>query len=324
MAVYTEGKLVTVFGGSGFVGRHVVRALAKRGWRVRVAVRRPDLTNFLLPQGVVGQIHSIQANLRYQESIVRAVEGVDSVVNLVGILSERGAQRFSEVQHIGSERIAKACLNAGISNLVQVSAIGANSNSESIYARTKSLGEQSVLKSVPDAIVIRPSIIFGSDDSFFNKFGEMMRLSPCLPLIGGGVTKFQPVFVGDVAEAICRSLERQVDPGTVLELGGPEIRTFKECLEVLLQVTNRRRVLIPIPFGVAKIMGHVLRFAPGSPLTADQVKLLENDNIVSNSANEEGRTLEGIGIAPQSLSTILPTYLWRFRPHGQFEQNKPA
>ncbi len=324
MSSAPKGKLVTVFGGSGFVGRHVVRALAKRGWRVRAAVRRPDLAEHLQPLGTVGQIQAIQANLRYRWSVDRAIQGADAVINLVGILSESGAQTFSAVQDFGARAVAEASRSAGISTVVQMSAIGADPDSRAAYSRTKAAGEAAVLETVPEAVIIRPSIIFGPEDEFFNKFGSMMRFSPMLPLIGGGETKFQPVFVGDVAEAIARSVEGKVAPGTTLELGGSEVKSFSECLELLLDITNRSRLLAPIPFSLAKPLGRIMQIMPGAPITADQVEMLKSDNVVSDAAKAEGRTLEGIGIEPQTLAAILPTYLWRFREHGQFERNRAA
>ncbi|MEP3275886.1 MAG: complex I NDUFA9 subunit family protein [Stappiaceae bacterium] len=319
-----RGKLVTVFGGSGFVGRHVVRSLAKRGWRVRAAVRRPDLAEYLQPLGTVGQIQAIQANLRYRWSVDRAVQGADAVVNLVGILSESGAQSFSAVQDFGARAVTEASRNAGVSTFVHMSALGADPDSRAAYSRTKAAGEAAVRETIPEAVITRPSIIFGPEDAFFNKFASMMRFSPVLPLIGGGETKFQPVFVGDVAEAIAQSVEGNVAPGTVLELGGSEIKSFRDCLELMLEITNRNRLLAPIPFGIAKPLGRLMQMVPGAPITADQVELLKSDNVVSAQAQAEGRTLDGIGIVPQTLAAILPTYLWRFREHGQFERNRTA
>lgn len=318
MAQDGNTKLVTVFGGSGFVGRHVVRSLAKRGYRVRVAVRRPDLAVHLQPLGNVGQIQLVQANLRFRWSIDKAVEGADHVVNLVGILFEGGGQRFDAVQAFGARAVAEAA-RAVKAKVTHVSAIGADKNSESDYARTKGEAEAAVLETVKDAVILRPSIIFGPEDSFFNKFADMARFAPALPLIGGGLTKFQPVYVGDVAEAIARSVDGTVEGGKVYELGGPDVRTFKQLLQEMLAVIERKRILAPLPFWAAKIIGSVAGIMPTPVLTRDQVTLLESDNIVSDKAKKDGRTLEGLGIEPTSMSAVLPSYLWRFRVRGQYQ-----
>ena len=319
-----SARLVTVFGGSGFVGRHLVRALAKDGWRVRVACRRPDLAGHLQPLGAVGQIHAVQANLRYRKSIAAAVQGADAVVNLVGILNESGRQKFSTVQAQGARFVAEEAAKAGITNFVQLSAIGANAQSSSDYARTKAEGEAAVLAAVPSAVVLRPSIIFGPEDQFFNRFANLARFTPALPLIGGGETKFQPVYVGDVAEAALKALDGKAKPGTVYELGGPETRSFKALLEYILTVTGRKRLLLPLPFALAKFKAGILECLPGKLLTVDQVILLETDNVVSAAAKAEGRTLEGLGIEPTSFEAIVPTYLYAFREHGQFASAKAA
>jgi uncharacterized protein YbjT (DUF2867 family) len=319
----TNTKLVTVFGGSGFVGRHVVRALAKRGYRVRVAVRHPDLANHLQPLGGVGQIQAVQANLRFRWSIDRAVQGADHVVNLVAILHEGGSQRFDALQDFGARAVAEAARAVGAS-LTHVSAIGADEGSESKYASTKALGEAAVLETIKSAVILRPSIIFGAEDGFFNKFATMARYSPALPLIGGGNTKFQPVYVGDVAEAIARSVDGALKGGKAYELGGSEVRTFKQLMEEMLTVIERKRLLVPVPFWAAKILGTVAGLLPNPILTRDQVTLLESDNIVSEKARKEGLTLEGMGITPQTLESVLPSYLWRFRVRGQFQKTKAA
>ncbi|MEX0344628.1 MAG: complex I NDUFA9 subunit family protein [Rhizobiaceae bacterium] len=316
-------KLVTVFGGSGFLGRHVVQELARRGYRVRVACRRPDLAGHLQPLGNVGQIHAVQANLRYRWSIDRAVEGADAVVNLVAILFETGRQTFDAVQDFGARAVAEAARAAG-APLVHISSIGADENSQAEYARTKGLGEKAVFETLPDAVIIRPSIIFGSGDGFFNKFANMARFLPVLPLIGGGETKFQPVYVGDVAEAIARAVDGEVAGGKIYEFGGPEVLSFRECLEKMLEVTDRKRWLVNLPFGLARLEAQFLQLLPKPILTVDQVKLLENDNVVSAEAEADGRTLKGLGITPSTVDAILPTYLWRYREAGQFTANKPA
>ncbi|HWJ72681.1 MAG TPA: complex I NDUFA9 subunit family protein [Kaistia sp.] len=319
-----RGKLVTIFGGSGFIGRHAVRALAKRGWRIRVAVRRPDLAGHVQPLGAVGQIMPVQANLRYRWSVDRAVEGADAVVNLVGILSENGRQTFGAVQSFGARAVAEAARGAGISTLVQMSALGAAANSESLYARSKAEGEAAALQTVPGAVVLRPSIVFGPEDQFFNRFANLTRFMPFLPLIGGGTTRLQPVFVGDVAEAIARAVDGTVAGGRVYELGGPEVKTFRECLELTLKEIERSRPLLPMPWGVARVQASIMEWLPNPMMTRDQLKLLETDNVVSPQAIAEARTLQGMGITPTSLAAVLPSYLVRFKPHGQFNDKRVA
>lgn len=315
----SNAKLVTVFGGSGFLGRHVVAALAERGYRVRVACRRPDLAGHLQPLGTVGQIQAVQANLRYRWSVDRAAEGADHVINLVGILFESGAQKFDAVQAFGARAVAEAARNQGAS-LTHISAIGADKNSETDYQRTKAEAEEAVLNTMPDAVILRPSIIFGPEDNFFNQFANMARFAPALPLIGGGHTKFQPVFVDDVAEAVARAVEGKLTGGMIYELGGPEVMTFRNVMERVLEVTGRKRILANIPFWMAKIQGKVMQILPNPLLTHDQVLMLEHDNIVTDAAKSEGRTLEDIGIQPTSTAAILPSYLWRYRAEGQFSE----
>ena len=316
-------KLVTVFGGSGFIGRHVVRALTKRGYRVRVAVRRPDLAFHLQPLGGVGQIQAVQANIRNRASVDRAVAGSDHVINLVGLLFEGGNQKFSTVHDFGARAVAEAARAAGVP-FTHMSSIGADPRSHSAYASTKGRAEAAIHGTLPDAIIIRPSIVFGPEDNFFNKFAGMARLSPFLPLIGGGHTKFQPVYVGDVAEVFARSVDGALTPGAIYELGGGEVLTFRQCLEEMLRVIGRKRMFVSIPFWIAKIQGSILGYLPKPPLTKDQVVSLQHDNVVSHAAKVEGRTLEGLGIRPQTIETILPSYLWRFRVHGQYSSQKPA
>eukprot|EP00873_Tetraselmis_striata_P025766 jgi/Tetstr1/446030/TSEL_033632.t1 len=319
-----NGKLVTVFGGSGFLGRHVVRALARRGYRVRVAVRRPDLAEHVQPLGAVGQIMPVQANLRHRWSVDRAVQGADAVVNLVGILYEAGAQSFDAVQTFGPRAVAEAARADGIDTVVHVSAIGADPESPSVYGRSKAMGEAGVFETVPEAVVFRPSIVFGPEDGFFNRFASMARMSPVLPLVGGGATRFQPVFVGDVAEAVAMAVDGQTARGTIYELGGPEIKTFRECLELMLEVIRRKRLLVTLPFSVARVQASVLQLLPNPMLTVDQVELLKSDNVVSEAAIADGRTLGGLGIEARTLMAILPTYLERFREHGQYDANRAA
>jgi uncharacterized protein YbjT (DUF2867 family) len=253
----------------------------------------------------------------------RAVAGSDHVINLVGLLFEGGKQKFSAVHEFGARAVAEAARAAGVS-LTHMSAIGADPRSHSAYASTKGRAEAAVHDTLPDAIIIRPSIVFGPEDSFFNKFAGMARISPFLPLIGGGHTRFQPVYVGDVAEVFARSVDGTLQPGNVYELGGGEVLTFKQCLEEMLRVIGRKRMFVSIPFWIAKIQGSILGYLPKPPLTRDQVLLLQHDNVVSNAAKEEGRTLEGLGIRPQTIETILPSYLWRFRSHGQYSSHTPA
>lgn len=320
----SDKGLVTVFGGSGFLGRHVVRALLKRGWRVRAAVRRPDLAGHLQPLGMVGWVQPVQANIRNRASVDRAVQGADAVVNLVAILSETGRQRFDAVHVFGARAIAEATRAAGIERLVHVSAIGADPDSPSAYARTKAQGEQAVRETIPGAAIMRPSIIFGPEDNFFNQFAGLARFLPALPLVGGGHTRFQPVFVGDVAQAIATAVEGGANSSTIYELGGPEIKTFRECLELMLREIDRKRLLVPLPWPLATAAASILQYLPGKLLTPDQVRLLRADNVVSEAALSDNRTLAGLGVAPTSLAAILPSYMVRFRPHGQFQRRHPA
>ena len=327
------GKLVTVFGGSGFAGRHVVKALAEHGWRVRVASRRPDLAFHLQPSGVVGQIHAVQANLRYADSVARALHDADAVVNLVGLLAEGGKQTFSALHVEGAKTVADAARAASITNFVQMSAIGADRDSSAAYGRTKAAGEAIVRETIPGAIVMRPSVVFGPEDQFFNRFAEMARLLPALPLIGGGASKLQPVYVRDVAEAVARALDGQAQPGAIYELGGPEIRSFKEILEFVLKTTGRHRPLINLPFSAAGAVAAVTEkvkslslvlFPAILDMTRDQVELLKHDNVVSAAAIAEGRTLRGLGIDPESYAVIVPVYLSRFRKTGQYASQRLA
>jgi len=317
MTAIPDDRLVTVFGGSGFIGRHVVRALARRGWRIRVAVRKPELAFHLQPLGRVGQIHAVQANLRYPDSVARAAEGADAVINLVGILHKSGQQTFDAVQAGGAEAVARATA-ANNARLIHFSAIGADADSKSDYARTKAAGESAALSEKPDAVVIRPSIVFGPEDHFFNRFAAMARVLPALPLIGGGKTRFQPVFVGNIAQAVEEAVEGRARSGTIYELGGPEVRTFEELMQLMLREIGRKRILMPIPFAIARMQAFFLEFMPKPLLTRDQVTLLESDNVVSADAVREGRTLQSLGITPTAMETVLPSYLVRFRRTGQY------
>jgi uncharacterized protein YbjT (DUF2867 family) len=314
-----QETLVTIFGGSGFLGRHVVRALAKRRYRIRVGVRRPDLAGHLQPLGRVGQIHAVQANVRYPESVENAANGSDVVINLVGILSERGRQRFAAVHVDGAGVIARTAARLG-ARLIHVSAIGADAASVAHYGQTKALGEVAVIEQSPQAVIFRPSVVFGPEDDFFNRFAALATISPALPLLGGGLTRFQPVFVGDVANAIAAATDGNTKPATVYELGGPEIKNFRELMEFVLATIERRRLLMPLPFAIAELQALFLQYLPKPPLTPDQVRLLRHDNVVSARAIEEGRTLPGLGIDPASIGAIVPSYLWRFRKTGQFRR----
>jgi uncharacterized protein YbjT (DUF2867 family) len=312
--------LVTVFGGSGFLGRHVVRALCKRDYRIRVAVRRPELAGHLQPLGKVGQIHAIQANLRYPASVEAAMRDSQVAINLVGILAEGGAQTFDAVQGEGAGAVAKAAAAVG-ARMVHVSVIGANENSESRYARAKAAGEKAVFSAIPSATVLRPSVVFGPEDQFTNRFAALARMSPALPLIGGGATKLQPVYVGDVAAAVADAVDGKTKAGATYELGGPEVLTMREIMEIILATTERNRMLVSLPFGLAKFKAMFLQFAPGAlKLTPDQVTLLRSDNVVSDAAKAAGLTLEGLGIVADSLEAVAPQYLWRFRAAGQFQK----
>jgi len=321
--IISTPKLVTVFGGSGFLGRYVVQALARRGYRVRVACRRPDLALHVVPLGNVGQVQPVQANLRVRWSVDRAVESADHVINLVGIMHESGRQHFSVVHESGARAVAEAARAQG-AGLTHLSALGADANSASAYARSKAAGEAAVLETLPDAVVLRPSIVFGPEDGFFNRFANMARFSPALPLIGGGATRFQPVYVGDVAEAIARSVDGALERGRVYELGGPQVLSFRECMTYMLETIHRRRVLVPVPWWAARLMGSVLGLLPRPLLTRDQVALLAQHNVVSAEAEAEGRTLAGIGIQGRDIEAILPGYLWSYRPAGQFSRKSPA
>lgn len=314
-------KLVTVFGGSGFVGTQLVQHLARHGHRVRVAVRRPDLAGHLKPLGNVGQIQPIQANIRNVESIRRAVAGADIVINLVGIGYERGKQTFEAVHVDGAAAIAQAAKAAGAQSFVQVSALGVDVAADvSRYAASKLAGEAAVLKAFPNAVIVRPSIMFGKGDGFFNLMGTLLRYFPVMPLIGGA-SRFQPVYVGDVAEAIVLAAEGKVKGGKVYELGGPQVESYKDLLARVQRETMRNRLVVPLPAGLAKLMALPFAILPFPPLlTADQVELLGKDNVVSEAAAREKRTLDAFGIVPTSMDTILPTYMWRFRKNGQFDR----
>jgi len=309
-----RNKIVTVFGGSGFLGRYLVQRLAESGARIRVAIRRPDEGLFLKPMGAVGQIDLVQANIRYPRSIAHAVKGAGIVVNFVGILSPSGAQGFESVHARGAHAVAEAAHAAGVQEFVQVSALGADPASPSRYARTKAVGEEAVRAVYPRATIVRPSVVFGPEDDFFNRFGWMARNFPVLPLIGGGHTRFQPVYVGDVADAIMAALADPARGGGIYELGGPRIYTFRELMEVVRDVTARRPLLVPVPFGIASLIGTFAGLLPNPLITADQVELLKRDNVVSEGA--AGFAELGIDMLTPVEGTV-ESYMFRFRRGGQ-------
>ena len=315
-----SNSLVTVFGGSGFVGTQIVQALARQGYRVRVAVRRPDLAGHVRPLGAVGQVMPIQANIRNLASVQRAVKGADAVINLVGIGYESGRQRFRAVHAMGARNVAQAAREAGVGTLVHMSAIGADAQSASGYARSKALGETEVLAAFPSAVIIRPSIIFGKGDGFFNLLGSLARMLPVLPLFGGK-TRFQPIYVGDVAEAFVAAVGGRVETGRIYELGGPEVATHRDLVERVLRDTQRSNPVLPLPAAVGKLLAFPFALLPFKPLvTADQVDLLQVDNVVSAEATAEHRTLGAFSVTPTPMDAVLPTYLWRFMKNGQFDR----
>jgi NADH dehydrogenase len=313
-------NLVTIFGGSGFVGTQIVQLLARAGYRVRVAVRRPDLAGHVKPLGTVGQVMPIQANVRNLESVQRAVRGAGTVINLAGIGHESGKQRFRAVHTMGARNVAEASRQAGVTTLVHMSALGADAQSGSNYARSKALGETEVLAAFKNAIIIRPSIIFGQGDSFFNKHGSISRFLPILPVIGAKA-KAQPIYVGDVAEAFFAAVEGKVKGGRVYEIGGPETATQLDLVKRVLSVTHRTNIALPVPAGIGKLLALPFAFLPWTPLlTADQVELLQLDNTVSDEAKKDKRTLSAFGVAPTAMDAILESYLWRFMKNGQFDR----
>ncbi len=319
-------KLVTIYGGSGFLGRYIARRMAKEGWRVRVAVRRPNEALFVRPYGVVGQVEPVQCNIRDDASVRAVMQGADAVVNCVGILNEVGKNNFDAVQHEGAERVARLAAETGVTSLVHVSAIGADDDAASEYAETKGLGEAAVVKNFPNAVILRPSIMFGPEDEFFNRFASMSRLGPILPVVGAN-TKFQPVHVDDVALAAVKGIVGEAKPG-IYELGGPEVQTFRQLIEDMLKVIRRRKLVLNVPFWLAKMMAFgfdlaqtmTLGLFENKLLTRDQVKNLRHDNVVSDTAKGFG----DLGIAPTAAEIILPDYLWRFRPSGQYDEIKES
>ena len=314
--------LITIFGGSGFVGTQVVQLLARAGYRIRVAVRRPDLAGHVKPLGGVGQVVPIQANVRNKDSVAAAVRGASVVINLAAIGIEKGKQRFRAVNVMGARNVAEAARAAGVSTLVHMSVLGASADSPSLFNRSRAMGEAEVQAIFPEAIIFRPSIIFGVGDDFFNMLGQLARMLPVLPLFGGK-TRFQPVYVGDVAEAVAAAAQGEAQPGTIYELGGPDVQTHRQLLERVLAYTHRSNPILPLPAGIGTLLSIPMSLMPKPMLTADRVTLLGLDNVVSDAAIREGRTLAAFGIAPRPLEAVLPSYLWRFSPNGQFAR-QPA
>ena len=319
-------KLVTIYGGSGFVGRYIARRMAKEGWRVRVAVRRPNDALFVKPYGVVGQVEPVACNIRDDASVRAVMKGADAVVNCVGILNGHGKNTFGAVQADGAARIARIAAEEGVASLVHLSAIGADENSASEYQQTKAAGEKAVLQAFPSAVILRPSIIFGNEDGFFNRFASMARLGPVLPVVGAD-TRFQPVYVDDVAQAAVKGIKGEAAPG-IYELGGPDVDTFHDLMRQMLAVIHRRRLIVNVPFFVASIMGGAFDLLQAVTLglfrngliTRDQVRNLKSDNVVSPGA----RTLADLGITPTAVGAVLPEYLWRYRPSGQYAAIKDS
>jgi uncharacterized protein YbjT (DUF2867 family) len=315
-----SNALVTVFGGSGFLGRNVVRALAKAGLRIRVAVRHPASAYFLVPMGTVGQIQVVKCNAGDADQVASALHGADAAINLIGIHYPAGGQGFDDAHVEAAANIAAAAREAGAATLVHVSAIGADKDSHSVYAATKGEGEARVRDAFPDAAILRPSVLFGSEDKFFNLFGWLARMSPALPLVGGGHTKFQPLFVGDAAAAVKKCVEDTATRGKTYEIGGPTVYSFKELMQTVLAETGRKRLLVSVPFFATKIKAFFLQFSTllgfAPLLTPDQVEQLKTDNVV----HADAPGIADLGIAPTALEAIVPSYLWRFRAKGQFEE----
>ena len=312
-------QLITIFGGSGFVGTQVVQLLARAGYRIRVAVRRPDLAGHLRPLGAVGQVVPMQANLRNKDSVAAAVRGADVVINLAAIGLEKGKQRFRSINVTGARNVAEAAKAAGVTRLVQMSILGAADDSASLFARSRAMGEAEVLKAFPTAIIFRPSLIFGVGDGFFTKLGELVRGLPVFPLFGG-TTNFQPVSVADVAEAVAAAATGAGKTGKIYELGGPEVLTYRQLVDKVLTETKRSNPILPLPLWVGALLAIPMSILPKPPVTADQVKLLGVDNVVSAQAIAEKRTIAAFGIVPRPLDAVLPTYMWRFAPNGQFDR----
>jgi len=312
-------ELITIFGGSGFVGTQVVQLLARAGYRIRVAVRRPDLAGHVKPLGGVGQVAPIQANVRNKDSVAAAVRGASIVINLAAIGIEKGKQRFRAINVMGARNVAEAAKAAGVKTLVQMSVLGADESSRSLFARSRAMGEAQVRAIFPEAVIFRPSIIFGVGDDFFNTLGQIARMLPIMPLFGGR-TKFQPVYVGDVAAALAQAATGNAKAGTTYELGGPDVQTHRELVQRVLADTNRRNPIVPLPAGIGTLLAIPMSLMPKPLLTADRVTLLGIDNIVSQAATDEGRTLGAFDVVPRPLEAVLPSYLWRFSANGQFDR----
>ena len=315
MTAIPASNLVTVFGGSGFLGRHIVRALAIDGWRIRVAVRSPNLALFLRPMGRVGQIQLVKCNVNNDASVQAALEGADAAVNLIGVIAPGGNQSFSALHVYAAERIARLAKAMNLARLLHVSALGASPDADAHYFKSKAEGERQVRQAFPQATILRPSVVFGQEDNFFNRFGWLARMSPVLPLIGGGHNRSQPVFVGDVAQAASAILADPATASRTYDAAGPEVFTFKQLMQIVLRETNRKRLLLPVPFGFAMVKGLFLGMLPNPLLTMDQVRMMKTDTV---SSGENG--LAALRIAPRGLEAIVPSYLWRFRKAGQFEE----
>ncbi|WP_338549547.1 complex I NDUFA9 subunit family protein [Roseovarius phycicola] len=318
-------QLVTIYGGSGFVGRYIARRLAKSGWRVRVAVRRPNEAMHVKPYGVVGQVEPVFCNIRDDDSVRSVMQGADAVVNCVGTFDKGGKNNFEAVQHHGAERIARIAAEEGVGRMVHISSIGADETSDSLYSQSKAKGEAAVLSHMPGAVILRPSVVFGPEDQFFNRFAGLTRFGPVLPVVGAD-TKFQPVYVDNVAEAVAMSVEGNAASG-VYELGGPDVNTFRELMQHMLRVIRRRRLILNIPFWAANAMAtgmEAVQFLTGGlvppQITRDQVRSLRVDNV----AQEGAKTLADLGIRPVAIEAVIPDYLWRFRPAGQYEALKES
>jgi len=318
-------KLVTIYGGSGFVGRYIARRMAKAGWRVRVAVRRPNEAMHVKPYGAVGQVEPVFCNIRDDDSVRAVMQGADAVINCVGTFSRRGKNNFDAIQHQGAARIARIAAEEGVARLVHISAIGADVEARSLYGQSKGRGEAAILAAYPGAAILRPSVIFGPEDAFFNRFAAMTRLGPILPVVGAS-TRFQPVYVDDVAAAAQMGADGRAAPG-IYELGGPDVATFRELMQRMLRVIQRRRLIVNIPFWIAGIMGWAMEIVQTvslglipAQITRDQAKSLRSDNVVSKGA----KGFADLGIEPVSLESVLPDYLWRFRPDGQYAAIKAS